>query len=271
VTTAERPEAELAPYTAARLGSIVDTALRDAGALGVLPTPLDAVRAAAGIELVEDAALRDGVLGAFSFERRTIHVNPSQSPHRRRFTEAHEIAHALCPWHHAALREDTEAELFGPARDAIEAEANAGAALLIFQGSAFADHAARQPCTLDGVRALAAAHGASLHATLHHFAQSNREPVAMLVVGRFPGRDGVLPVWRGVESPAYRARAGRAVALAPDGVRPGTPLHRLVERARVGDVAPEPGPAGARAEAAYNRHSFLVLVSFEDAEQAIAA
>jgi hypothetical protein len=266
--------AELTPFTAARLGALVHAALRDAGALGVLPTPLDAVRAAAGIELVDDAELGDDVLGALWFERRTVYVNPAQPLHRRRFTEAHEIVHALCPWHHAALREDTAAELFGPAKEAIEAEANAGAAMLIFQAAAFAQLAGERPCTIEGVRSLAAVHGASVHATLHHFAQSHPEPVAMLAVGRFPAKDGTLPVWRGVESPSFRARLGRAAALAPDGIRPGTPLHRLVERARVGDVAPAHGLAGtapARMEAHYNRHAFLVLIALEDAAQAAAA
>jgi hypothetical protein len=260
--------AELAPYTSARVGSLVHAALRDAGALGVLPTPLDAVREAAGIELVHDAGLGAEVLGAMLFEERTIYVNPNQALHRRRFTEAHEILHALCPWHHAALREDTAAELFGPAKEAIEAEANAGAAMLIFQGGGFARLAGELPCTIEGVRSLAAVHGASVHATLHHFAQSHPAAVAMLAVGRFPARDGTLPVWRGVESPSYRARAGRATSLAPDGVRPGTPLHRLVERARVGDVAPAHGRAGAsraRMEAHYNRHAFLVLIALEEA------
>ena len=264
---------DLTPYTAARLGSLVHAALREAGALGMLPTPLDAVRAAAGIALVDDAGLGDDVLGALLFEERTIYVNPAQPLHRRRFTEAHEIVHALCPWHHSALRADTATELFGPAKEAIEAEANAGAAMLIFQGAAFAQLAGELPCTIEGVRSLAAAHGASVHATLHHFAQSHPEPVAMLAVGRFPAKDGTLPVWRGVESSSYRARLGRATALAPDGVRPGTPLHRLVERARVGDVVPAHGRAGAalaRMEAHYNRHAFLVLIALDEAAQAAA-
>ncbi len=255
---------EPAPYTASRIAGIVQTALHDAGALGVLPTPLDALRRAAGIELLESAPLRAGVLGATWFETRTIYVDPAQSPCRRRFTEAHELVHALCPWHHAVLREDTSAELFGATRDALEAEANAGAAMLIFQGPAFARLAAGMPCDLDTVRTLAAAHGASLHATLHHFVEADQRPVAMLAVGRFPAKDGALPVWRGVESPAFRARHGPALGLAPHGVRPGSALHALVERARTGDVTPVQLGAGAsrlRLEAHYNRHAFLVLVS----------
>ena len=68
------------------------------------------------------------LLGALWFEERTIYVDLSQPEPRRRFTDAHEAMHALCPWHEATLREDTEAELFRATRAAIEAEANYGAA-----------------------------------------------------------------------------------------------------------------------------------------------
>lgn len=255
---------ELPRYTEARIAAIVHEALRGSGALGVLPTPLDVVREAAGLDLVDTAALGEAVLGALWFERRTIYVDPSLPVHRRRFTEAHEIAHALCPWHRAVMREDTTAELFGPTRDAIEAEANAGAAMLLFQGAAFAERAADMPCTFDSVRRLARAHGTSVHATLHHFVQSLRRPLAMLAIGRFPAKDGTLPVWRHVSSSEFRARAGRTHRLTAHGVGPGTPLRELVERARTGDVEPVQIGAGRsriRMEAHYNRHSFLVLLS----------
>jgi len=206
--------AEPAPYTATRIAGIVQAALRGAGLLGVLPTPLDALRRTAGIALVDAAPLRADVLGATWFEARTIYVDPAQSPSRRRFTQAHELA--------------------------------------------------GMPCEFETVRTLAAAHGASPHATLHHFVQADPRPVAMLAVGRFPAKDGALPVWRGVESPAFRTRHGPALGIAPDGVRPGSALHALVERARTGDVTPVHLGAGGsrlRLEAHYNRHAFLVLVA----------
>ena len=154
--------AEPSSFTRGRIASLVDRALRESGALGVLPTPLDAVTATAALELVEAPGLPSDVLGAIWFEERTVFVDGTQSEPRRRFTQAHEIVHALCGWHYAALREDTEASLFGPARDAIEAEANAGAAMLIFQAEAFRELAAGLPCSLASVRRLAETFGASL-------------------------------------------------------------------------------------------------------------
>ena len=254
---------DVSPYAMARLTAIVDDALERSGALGVRPTPLEALRRHAGVELVERGGLPDEVLGALWFEERLMYVRSGQSKPRRTFTEAHELVHALCPWHFAVLRRDTEAELFRPVRDAIEAEANAGAAMLLFQGSAFAEPASAAPPTLAAVRALAELHGASLHATMHHYAQARPDAVAMLTAGRFPRKDGSLPVWRGVESGAFRERFGPAGALAPGGLAPGTPLRDLAEAARTAGDATAALGRGARrlrAEAHYNRHAFLVLV-----------
>jgi len=254
--------AEPSAFTRARIAALVDRSLRESGALGVLPTPLDAVTATAALELVEAPGLRSDVLGAIWFEERTVFVNGAQSAPRRRFTQAHEIVHALCGWHYAALREDTEASLFGPARDAIEAEANAGAAMLIFQAGAFREHAAGLPCSLASVRRLAATFGASLHATLHHYVQTSPHPVAMLTVGRFPRRDATLPVWRRVESPGFRAAAAGAAVALDAGLQPSSPLRAVVEEARTANgvtAVVGAGPARLEVEAQYNRHAFLVL------------
>jgi Zn-dependent peptidase ImmA (M78 family) len=256
--------AEVSSYAARRIREIVDDALERSGAAGLLPTPLEPVREHAGLEVVEASGLGRDVLGAVWLEERAMFVDHRQSAPRRRFTEAHELIHALCPWHEAVLRLDTARELFGPARLAIEAEANLGAAMLIFQGSSFAAEAAALPTSLDAVRQLAARYGASLHAALHHYVQTHREPVAMLTVGRFPCKDGSLPVWHRVESGAVVERPG---LLDAADVPQGSALRELVETARrstTPPVATIAGPGGAlRAEAHYNRHAFLVLLRLD--------
>jgi hypothetical protein len=259
--------ADVSAYTVDRIRAIVDDALARSGASGVLPTPLGAVCDYAGIEVVEPSGLHPGVLGAVWFQERALFVNRKQSAPRRRFTEAHELIHALCPWHEAVLRLDTASELFGPARDAVEAEANAGAAMLIFQGSSFAAEAAALPVSLESVRTLAARYGASFHATLRHYVQSHPEPVAMLTVGRFPRRDGSLPVWHRLESPGCRARGHLPGGLGREGLAAGSALRDLVETARCSNEPPITSLRSEgqrlRAEAHYNRHAFLVLLTRE--------
>jgi IrrE N-terminal-like domain len=266
-----------ARFTHERLEAIAERALEQAGVLGVLPTPLEALHPVAGIRAVERMpALPDRVrtpgrrlLGALWFEERAIFLEESQSPARRRFTEAHELMHALCPWHEAVLREDTRDELFRATVDQIEAEANLGAAMLLFQGRRFADRVARERPSIGAPLALAKEYGASAHAALHHYVLTHAAALALLVVGRFPRRDGSLPVWRSVESRRYLARFDRAAAATPQGLLPGSPLRELVESARRSSeppaarlpwADPRGGVRRVLAHAHDNRHAFLVLV-----------
>ena len=240
-------------FTRRRIEAVVDRALRSAGVLGVVPTPLDAVASVAGVRGVAPmpAELADGprpVLGALQFDERTIYVNERQSAPRRRFTEAHELAHALCPWHEAVLRVDTEDELFGPTRSALEQEANLGAGLLIFQAARLGE-----PPSIEAALALAKEYGASAHATLHHLVEGHAGAAALLVVGRFAQRDGSLPVWRSVRSPAF-------VGDLPAQLRPHDALFELVETSRTCGLARAAIGRGVSAESYYNRHAFLVLV-----------
>jgi hypothetical protein len=267
--------AEPATFTLRRLERIADAALREAGVLGVLPTPLDAIAAVAGVRSrAPMPELPEGIrtpgrrlLGALWFEERALFVDDTQAPARRRFTEAHELVHALCPWHGAALREDTEDELFRATRAALEIEANAGAGMLIFQRADFAARAAEGPCSIRTGLALAARYGASRHAALHHYVATHPSPLALVVAGRYPRRDGSLPVWRGVESPAFAARFGPAAPRLHAGLAPGGGLRELAEAARTTSDPPSariclPGLPGAfRAEAWDNRHAVLLALA----------
>jgi hypothetical protein len=265
--------AEPAAFTLRRIERIADDALRAAGVLGVVPTPLDAVagvasvRAVAPMPALPDAVRTPGrrLLGALWFEERTLFVDPGQSRVRRRFTEAHELVHALCPWHEAVLREDTEDELFRDTRAALEREANAGAGMLIFQRADFAARAAEGPCSIRTGLALAERYGASRHAALHHYVATHPAPLALLVAGRFPRRDGSLPVWRGVESAAFAARFGPVAARLAGGLAAGSALRELAEAARTTSDPPSAavalGGAAFRGEAFNNRHAVLIALA----------
>lgn len=247
------------PYTRTRISALCADALRRSGALGVLPTPLEAIHELAGVALERlpvAGALRERLLGAVWFEERALFVRAGQSAARRRFTEAHETVHLLCPWHAAALRVDTADEL-SPLAEGLEAEANYGAGQLIFQGDRFAREAAGHERSLRTPLTLAGVYGASRHAAAYHYAESHSDPVALVVAGRWPDATGRLPVWRTVASPAFGRRHGRVPPLdAAKG-----PLAEAIEAAR---TTAEPVAAivgGLRAEVLNNRHCHLVLVT----------
>jgi hypothetical protein len=262
---------ELTPYTRSRIERECAAALRAAEVVGVLPTPLDAVREAVGVSVGAGlGALPSQVLGALWFEERLMFVDQKQSRARRRFTEAHELTHAICPWHEALMRLDTHAELFGHAARGLEAEANFGAGQLIFQGRAFADEASRGDPSLTTPFSLAERYGASRQAAAHHFVESHEAAMAMLVAGRWPARDGCLPVWRSVESRAFRRRFGRLMRCVPrlrhDGDEPlaeaiagaRTSSEPVRARLTLADRTGRPRPCVA--EVVNNRHCHLVFV-----------
>ena len=241
-------------YTRARIAALCAEALRRSGALGVLPTPLQAVHELAGVEigrLPVSGPLRERLLGAVWFEERALFVRAGQSAARRRFTEAHETAHLLCPWHAAALRVDTAAEL-SPLATGLEAEANYGAGRLIFQGDRFALEAAAHERSLRTPFALAGVYGASRHAAAYHYAETHGDAVALVVAGRWADASGRLPVWRTVASASF---SGPVPALRVEG-----PLGEAIEAARSTNEPIETTVDGLRAEVANNRHCHLVLL-----------
>jgi len=262
--------APLEAFTRRRVAGLAAAVLRDAGVEGVLPTPMDPVRRAAGIRALADVSELPAepppgfgrVLGAYWYEQRTAFVAAGEPEPRRRFTDAHEITHALCPWHGDTLRLDDAATLDGRVRDQIEAEANFGAAHLIFQGGRFHAEAAGHGVSLRAPLALAQRYGASRHAALHYYADEHPEPVALLVAGRWPQRDGTLPIWSSVESRSFLARHGRLTdhLRTLDG-----PLAEILDAARRTNDPPGTrvrlSGAAFSAEAYYNRHCHFVLVA----------
>ena len=253
-------------YTRAKIAELFDDVLRRAGALGVVPTPLEAVQQALGVEQRLDLAglpVDDRILGAMWLDERILFVDTKQTPGRRRFTEAHELTHLLCPWHRAVIRLDTGAQLFGPLGRGLEAEANLGAAELIFQAEAFDAAARDHDASLVTAFALADQFAASRQAAAHHYVQRSRDAVALAIAGRWPGRDGRLPVWRTVESSSFLRRFGRLEV-------PGGDLAAAVEAAR---CSSEPvaarvelhdrggRPRRLHAEVFNNRHCHLIFVA----------
>lgn len=273
-----------------RVAGLVDGALRKAEVLGVLPTPIEAVQAIAGINSRLDISkLHDlpdpppralsKVLGAIVFDERVVFIDGDQAEVRVRFTDAHEATHALCPWHEQTLRlVDTEQTLFKEMSDLIEAEANYGAARLIFQGDHLMRRARDEQFSIQVPLVLAADYGASSTATIRYYVREHPAAVALLVTGRYARGDG-LPIWYSEESEPFLSRFGRLPVLLPDGpapLRAGTPLGDLIEASRAASLTRE-GTVGLRAkdgtdrlfvaETFFNQHNFFMMVTERSARR----
>ncbi len=221
---------ELAPYSRQRVARVAEGLLQSAGVVGELPTPLEPVRQAAGIQEVLDISdLPDEmaakkpprwkrILGAMMFSERVTFIDRSEQLSRVNFTDAHETIHAACPWHEPILRLDNEDTLEGRVKEALELEANFGAARVIFQGNRFFRRTLEHQVSIATPLAVSDEYGASSHATLHYYAEGHPDAVALIVAGRFPYADGSVPIWRIVKSESFGLRFGNALhQLAPEG------------------------------------------------------
>jgi hypothetical protein len=253
---------------------------------GVIPTPLDVVAKTAGItevidisRLPADIAARKPramkrVLGALLHRERVALVDRSQCVPKVRLTEAHEIGHQIIPWHKQAFQLDDDERLLGKTRDQLEREAYLAGGHLIFQGEHFWQRALDYKVSIGTPIALAPEYGASLHATIRYYALHHPDPVAVLVAGRYQDRNGSVPVWESVDSPAFLARFGmladRMAGQLMIGAGDGQPLGDIAMKAMSGtevaakdliipDIDRENCPFIA--EAFYNQFSLLVLVT----------
>lgn len=221
---------ELGPYSQQRVARVAEGLLQSAGVVGELPTPLEPVRRAAGIQEVLDisdlpkemAAKKPPrwkrILGAMMFSERVTFIDRSEQLSRVNFTDAHETIHAACPWHEPILRLDNEDTLEGRVKETLELEANFGAARVIFQGNRFYRRTLEHQVSIATPLAVADEYGASSHATLHYYAEGHPDAVALIVAGRYPYADGSVPIWRIVKSEPFDLRFGNALRqLVPEG------------------------------------------------------
>lgn len=277
---------ELDELTRRQILAVAEKALRAAGVVGVVPTPLDAVTQAVGLapivdigELPPDIAAKKPkawrrILGAIVYRERLAFVDLSQSKPRARLTHGHEIGHRILPWHEGAFRLDSHEHLLGMTRERLELEAYLAGGHLLFQGSRFTDHALGYQVSIKTPIALAGDYVASMHATIRYYVMHLPDPVAVLIAGRYLPATSV-PVWESIESPSFLVQFGRLAERMPHGrlqIAGGhaEPLGDIANAAMTGIEVAAKGITisdlrGERrhfvAEAFFNQHNLFVMVT----------
>jgi IrrE N-terminal-like domain len=276
--------ADVDPLARRQILAAVEQVLVSSGVAGTFPTPLEPLHEAAGIrEIIDMSDLPNDlvakkpkkwrrILGALVYREETVFVDRDQSPERVLFTEAHETAHKIIPWHEESFYLDDEGRLFRAAKEQLELEANLGAALIIFQGRRFHEKALDYRRTIKTPILLASDVGASYHATIRHYVEYHPDSVALAVGGRYRQWNGHVPIWTAAESPKFRREFGplrdqlpaAGLPLGGDGA-----LGSLVAEALSGAVDPPSREIGVTslkgdrrpfiAEAFYNQHCMFVM------------
>lgn len=192
------------PDSADEISGLADKAIRRAGAMGILPTPIDDLIAAANVKdkSDDDASIAsfleslgeqaqstlksviNMVRGIANLRQPVIYV-PTDTKPRQFFAKSHELGHQDIPWHKtysgkSDFFHDDDYTLSSDAKEVFEQEANFYAAEVIYQGKNFINRARSYRPSFDAVFTLADQHGASRQATLRKYVEVQDEVIAAI-------------------------------------------------------------------------------------------
>ncbi len=187
----------------AKIRREAERALKEAGAFGIFPTPIDRIMEVAKVvEIKEDvlnpgflAKLRgtiDGALksalskvqGVFHAVAGLVYIDQSLYHAKKIFVRLHEAGHGFLPWQRSmyALVEDCENALEPDAADLFDREANVFASEVLFQLDTFRDFAESKPFEIWTPINLAKKFDASLYSSIRQYVSKNSRCCAVIVL-----------------------------------------------------------------------------------------
>jgi IrrE N-terminal-like domain len=202
-----RPDdSSLTPGERSRVRKEAERALREAGALGVFPTPIDQIMAAARVTEVKEDVLNPGfiaklrakaegagqavkralskVLGLFHASEGLVFLNQTLIAVKKRFVSLHEAGHGFMPWQRPmyALVEDCEKALDASTAELFDREANVFASEVLFQLDTFRDMAEGEPFEIWTPVKLARRFDASNYAAIRQYVAKSHRACAVVVL-----------------------------------------------------------------------------------------
>ncbi|MFB6465014.1 ImmA/IrrE family metallo-endopeptidase [Bradyrhizobium tunisiense] len=196
----------LTPEQLATVQRHADRLLRDAGALGVFPTPINTIMEAAKLIVVDDEVLNETfmrrflnsakagvatiksalskVLGLFEANDRLVIIDRETPVPRIPFVKLHEAGHGTMPHQSKvySLIHDCEKTLDPDITDLFEREANVFASEALFQGDVFAQHAHEHEFGVKTAIALAKQFGSSNYAAFRRYVTTNPSACCLVVL-----------------------------------------------------------------------------------------
>jgi hypothetical protein len=199
-----RPDdGSLTPGQLARVRREAERALREAGAFGIFPTPVDRIMSVAKVEEVTDEVLSPGfiakmrakagdalkravskVMGLFHATAGLVFLDQTLMAVKKRFVSLHEAAHGFLPWQRPmyAVVEDCEKALDVEAAELFDREANVFASEVLFQLDTFRDVAGGEAFGIFTPVKLAKSFGASIYASIRQYVSKNHRSCAVVVL-----------------------------------------------------------------------------------------
>jgi hypothetical protein len=217
-----------------RIRREAERALREAGALGVFPTPVRQIMEVAKVTEVDEDVLNPGFIarlrgsvsgalkmavgkiqGVFHAVAGLVYLDQSLYELRKKFVRLHEAAHGFLPWQRPmyALVEDCEQALEPDTAELFDREANTFASEVLFQLDTFRDLAEQKPFEIWTPIKLARKFDASLYASIRQYVSKNWRCCAVLVLNMPKPAEGAgfrAPVRRFIQSDSFTEKFGKA-------------------------------------------------------------
>jgi Zn-dependent peptidase ImmA (M78 family) len=215
----------LTPGQWARVRKEAERALREAGALGVFPTPIAQIMAVAKVEEVKEDVLNPNfiaklrakaeqagqavkraltkVIGLFHASAGLVFISKTLIAVKKRFVSLHEAGHGFMPWQRPmyALVEDCEKALDASTAELFDREANVFASEVLFQLDTFRDMAEGEAFEIWTPVNLARRFNASNYAAIRQYVSKSPRTCAVVVLN--------MPEL--VEGAGFRAELRRAI------------------------------------------------------------
>lgn len=174
--------------------------LRAAGVRGQIPTPKSQILACARLVQIGELDLAlyeesvsEKAIGLFYkamskvrgfFDRRTkqLYVDPALYDSKKTFVTYHEVIHKITPWQHIERTEEDDLTINEQCEILFEAEANYGAAEILFQCDTFENEAKDFELSIASALYLAQKYDSSRHSSLRRFVERNHRSCLLLIL-----------------------------------------------------------------------------------------
>lgn len=283
-------DSTISQHEAAEIRAEAERLLRHAGAVGVLPTPVDEIMRAAKIQVVP-IALDDGYLaqirrkaaqagrallsalskvwGVFDPKSRVAFIDPETPKEKLPFLKLHEGGHAVLPWQSIfGIFEDCRKTLDPEVKQQFEREANVFASEVLFQLDGFTHEAADHDFGVAVPLRLAKRYGASVYSTIRRYVSHSDKTCAVIVLNPAELAEGVgfaCAVRRVITSPAFARRFLQLrwpqTVTADDALGRLVPVNRMTGPRTLRLVDANGDPQEFIAEAFKTPHQVFILLN----------
>ncbi|MBD1398841.1 ImmA/IrrE family metallo-endopeptidase [Pontibacter sp. JH31] len=191
----------LEEHTRRDIEKVAEEILSGSKCLGVFPTPVDKIISFSELSVNNDLSLSRihsnyikqaddklfsalaKIRGILDREEKVIYLDLDLSDSKRNFVKLHEVGHEVLPWQ-KNLHEfmDDDVSLSEQTNEEFEAEANFFASATLFQLDRFEAEMSKIGFGMKAPMALAKKFGASVHASLRRFVESNKKRCGLIVL-----------------------------------------------------------------------------------------